>query len=478
LEIIYIFISAVVIFLAVILIKALKFNPPIEKDISITNINTDKESLVTNFSKMIKCKTVSSYDRELIDWNEFSKFKNLLVALYPNIHRVCTKEEIGETGILYSWKGKSSENPTVLMSHYDVVPANEELWSKPAFEAVYENDVIWGRGTLDTKGTLCSILEAAEKLIAEGYVPSSDIYFSFSGDEEISGNSTPAIVKVLKERNIHPSLVLDEGGAIVENVFPGVHKSCALIGIGEKGYVDLELSITGKGGHSSAPPPHTLVGVLAKAIVNIEKHPFKAHMTPPAKEMFNSLGRYSSFGYKIIFANLWCFKPLLDIMVKQKGGELNALLRTTCAVNKVEGSKAFNVMPPKASAGLNIRLLATESIDAAVAYLKKAINNDAVSVKVIYGRNASPYAPTSSKEWEKVHAVIRNTWGDIIVSPYLMLAGSDSRHYCSICDNVLRFSAMRLSKEERGLIHGNDERIPVSSLLETVSFYTRLMEQC
>lgn len=476
--IVYSMVSLLAVFALIILIRAWSFKPSDEKDIAITKVNPDRERIVSDLSQMLKCKTVSYYDEELIDQDEFLRFKNLLIKLYPNVHRICTREEIGQTGILYRWKGKSSDDSVVLMSHYDVVPVNEELWSKPAFDGIVEDNAIWGRGALDTKGTLCSILEAAEHLIGEGCIPEKDIYFSFSGDEEISGTSAPAIVEVLKSRNIRPSLVLDEGGAIVQNIFPGVDKACALIGIGEKGYMDVELSITGKGGHSSSPPPHTLVGILAQVIVNIEKRAFKSHLTPPVKELFNSLGRHSSFGYKIIFANLWCFKPLLDLMVRKMGGELNALMRTTCAVNKMEGSKAFNVMPPKATAGLNLRLLSTDSIENAVEYLKKVINNDRINLTVIGGRNASPYADTSSKEWQKVKEVIRENWEGVIVSPYLMLAGSDSRHFCSISDNVLRFSAMRLSKEELGLIHGNDERITIDSLIETVSFYIRLIQHC
>jgi carboxypeptidase PM20D1 len=471
-------IGLAIIFFAVIVIRAILFKPEKEAVQKTVEINVDEKKAAEDLSAMIKCKTISYRDTNLIDEREFVKFRELLTTLYPNVHKHCKREEFGRSGILYHWKGESSSEPTVLMSHYDVVPVNEELWDKPAFEGIIDDGYVWGRGTLDTKGTLCGILEAAESLIKSGFVPKQDIYFSFSGDEEVSGDSAPSIVEELKKRGVKPALVLDEGGAVVKNVFPGVTSPCALIGIGEKGGLDLEFEVKGQGGHSSAPPVHTPVGILAQAVTKIESKPFKGQLTKPAAEMFDTLGRHSSFVYRIIFANLWCFRPLLDLMCRKMGGELNALMRTTSAVTMMEGSTAFNVIPPKAKVGVNFRILGTDTVESTIAYIKKVINNDAIELKIVEGRNPSPYANTNCKEWGKVKAAIKQTWSDAIVSPYLMLAASDSRHYCKISNNVLRFSAMALSKEERGLIHGNNERIPKETLVKIVAFYIRLIRNC
>ncbi len=468
--------ALMVVLIIVIIGRSLCFTPPVIPEEKVDEITINRGKVVEDMVDMIRCKTISNRDDTLVEWNEYEKFERLLKERFPIIHTKCEIRKIGKTGLLYYLKGEFQDKPSVCMAHYDVVPVEESQWSKPAFEGIVENDSIWGRGALDTKGTLCGIMEALEMMLADGYIPKQDLYLSFSGEEEIDGKSCADIVTYLEEKGIKPAIVVDEGGAVVENVFPGVSGKCALVGIGEKGGVNLNFSLESAGGHSATPPVHSVLGQLSDAVCRIEKHPFKCQLTKPVAEMYDTLGRYSTFLYRMIFANLWLFLPVLDLLCKKTGGEMNAMMRTTVAVTKMEGSKAYNVLPSKASFGVNMRLLGNDTIESAMSHFRKVIGNDKIAIDLVNGMKASPYSDTSCEEWERLCKVIRQTWPETIVSPYLMMACSDSRHYCRITDRVYRFSAMCLSNEERAMIHGNDERIPIATLLKTVEFYVRLFQ--
>ena len=473
--VLYIILAVLVVFIGIILLRTLAFRPHKEEAVTAEPVELNEEKIIADMADMIRCKTVSNRDHSLVDWGEFDRFQALLQERFPRIHEAATLEKLGKTGLLYHLKGKSDAAPSVCMAHYDVVPIEEDGWTKPAFDGLIEDGFLWGRGTLDTKGTLCGVMEALEQLLGDGYVPENDLYLSFSGEEEVDGESCREIVKYLEAKGVTPAIVVDEGGAVVDNVFPGVPGQCAVVGIAEKGNVSMDLSMDSQGGHASTPPKHTILGQLSQAVVDIESHPFPRHLTRPVAEMFDTLGRHSTFLYRMIFANLWCFEPVLDLICKKSGGELNAMMRTTVAVTRMEGSKAYNVLPPKANLGINVRLMGGDTIESATDYLKRVIHNDKISIRYVDGGNPCAVSETEGKAWDTLKTAIRQTWPEALVSPYLMMAGSDSRNYCAISRHVYRFSAMHLSKAERALIHGNDERIPLPTLLRTVEFYVRLL---
>lgn len=462
---------------AIILVRALAFRPHAEEEADASEETVDAQRITEILQALIRYKTVSFRDPSLEDDAQFEGMTEELRTLFPNVYAVCELKRFQGRALLYRWKGKRPNAPTVMMAHYDVVPANADAWEKPPFEGIVEDGYVWGRGTLDTKGTFAASLYAADKLIGEGFVPENDIYFAFSGGEEVNGSGARNIVDYFEREGIEPAAVLDEGGAVVENVFPGVSRPCGLIGIAEKGFMDVKYTAKSCGGHASAPKPDSPVPTLARACAAVEAHPFRRRLSLPAAKLFDTLGRHSSFGYRIIFANVRLFLPLLDIICKKNGGELNALLRTTVAFTQMSGSSATNVIPPEAHMVSNIRLNPHDSVESALAYLKKTVG-DGVEVTVMYGENPSRVSVTDSEGYERIARAIRSTWKGAGVAPYLMLQCSDSRHWGRISDRVYRFSAMDLTSEDRALIHANNERVSVECLCRACEFYTRLIKSC
>ncbi len=468
--------AALVLFIAVLVVNAVKFKAKETGEKFVDPVAVDGKKATENLASLIKFKTVSNADFDLTDKEVFAAYREKLKELYPNVTKNSEYSFHGNTAMLFKIKGKSDKEPTVLMSHYDVVPVVDERWQRDPFGGEIIDRVLWGRGTLDTKITMVGIMESLDSLLAGGFVPENDIYLAFGGDEEVAGISIPAVVDYMESQGIKPALVLDEGGAVVDGVFPGVDKSIAVIGIGEKGMCEIELTATSEGGHSSTPPVHTSLGKLAQSIVNIENKPFKAEVTRPVEGMLKKVGPHTPFVLRLALGNLWLFKGLIAKLSLKLGGELNAMMRTTTAATMATGSKQANVLPNISTARLNMRLLNNTTSDGALAYIQNLCEKD-VSAKFIIRQDASPYASTDSRAWNKVEKAVGDTWTDAIVSPYLMIAGSDSRHFSRICRDVYKFSAMALTKEERGLIHNDNERIPVEKIGKTVEFFHRLIIQ-
>ncbi len=474
----YILIWLLALFLAVILTRAALFVPPKAQPERAEDIPLDVDQLAGNLQQMLQIPTVSDVDERLVDQQPFASFRQLLRTLYPKVFERFQYEEIGRNGILLKLPGKRSDSPSVLMAHYDVVPAQAEAWTHPPFAGVIQGGELWGRGALDTKVTVLCLFEAAEALLKQGFVPEQDLYLSLGGDEECLGQDASAIVDELERRGVKPGFVLDEGGAIVSRVFPGVQEPAALIGIAEKGSVFVDLVATGRSGHASAPPARQVVGTLTRVLTRVGKRPMPFTLTRPALELFDAMGRHSTFLYKIIFANLWCFAPLLDLICRKAGGELNALVRTTVAQTKLSASDSYNVLPAEARAGLNLRLISGDSAEKAIERLSKIINDQRVQVSLNRGSEPSPISPTRGAAWERLTTAIRQTYPEALISPYLMVAASDSRHFCRISGQVYRFSGLPMTRDQLALIHSHDERIPLALLPDALRFYLRVMAQC
>lgn len=474
----YVILGAVAVLLAVIILRALAFQPKPQPQTDNTPVEFNKDDAINALAELVKCKTVSSHNPEQEDDGEFAALIDKLPKLYPYVFNVCSFDKLPDRALLLRWPGKKPENPAVMMAHYDVVPVNEADWEKPPFSAIIEDGVMWGRGTLDTKATVNGILSAANALIQSGFQPEHDIYFAFSGGEEINGKGAANIVDWFEKNHIELSLVVDEGGAVVENVFPGVKAPCGMVGIAEKGMMNVRYRCVSAGGHASAPLPKTPITSLARACRRVVEHPFPMKLTKPAAEMFDTLGRHSIFPLKLVFANLWLFKPVLNMICKSGGGDMNALVRTTTAFTMMQGSNARNVIPPQAELISNMRLNPADSVAGAKAYLEKVVADKDVEIEVLESFEPSRISQTGCDAWNKVASAVAETWPGTIVTPYLMVQCSDSRHYGRISDKVYRFSAMDMTSEERRSIHGNNERIRLEAICRAVEFYIRLMKKC
>ena len=471
----YAIIGFVVFIIAIIIIRTLTFKakdfPEMRKKYEF-----DKVRAIESLSQMIQFKTVSNIDDSKVDQKAFKAFRQYLRERYPKINEVATYSE-HEAGVLFHIKGLSDEHPSVLMSHYDVVPVSEG-WKEDPFSGRVDEQTIYGRGTLDTKNSLCVIMEAVEYALNQGKTFKHDLYLAFGGDEEVSGPSAPAIRDYLHKQGITPAFVLDEGGAIISKMFPGVKQKAAVIGISEKGYMDVSLTARSRGGHASSPPKETAITELAKAVRLLNNHrSFKMKLTAPVKELFKTLPPHSkSFGVRMLFANLWLFMPVVKMMAKTSGGEFASMFKTTQAFTVASGSDAYNVLPSEASIGVNYRLRPFETSDTVLKRIRKIIKNPNIEVKPLKISEATPVS-LIDEQYGILSKAIKQTWPDVLTTPYLMVATTDSRHYHQISDHVYKFSPMDVSRDDLKKIHGFDEDITIDNVLNGVNFYLNLIEQ-
>lgn len=462
--------------LAVIcVVRAAKFQPPKRETKPDMEPVVDRDKAVSHLQAMIRCRTIST--TELREEAEFEKFRSLLPEFYPMLWKIATVERVDATGILIHIPGKAPGDPAVLLSHYDVVPAQEDAWDKPPFDGVLEDGVLWGRGTLDMKNQLCSMLEAAEQLLKEGFVPKHDIYLALSGEEEIMGPSAPAIRDLFVARGITPAFVLDEGGDIMDGFFPDTTVPCAMVGIGEKGVANLEFAAKSRGGHASVPYPNNPLPRLCRAMSRIGCHPFPMRLGPALEAMTDTMGRYCSFQTRLLLANRHLLRPIYLHWLRKQGGMIEAAACTTFALTQCQGAQAGNVIPAEATMFANLRLLWGDTQESVVRRLKQKIRDPQVEIRVHPGTDPRPDSELGP-EFERLKAAIEATWHQAVVSPYQMVACTDSRHWRSICDHVYRFSGKYVTGEEKSTVHGNNERIRIENTENAMKFFIRLMREC
>jgi carboxypeptidase PM20D1 len=445
-----------------------------------TEVVINEVKAVEHLSKAITYKTISYQERSKFDFTEFDNFISFLEESYPSVHTQLELEKINEYGLIYKWKGSdSSKNPIGLTSHYDVVPVlagTEENWEQPPFSGTVENDKIWGRGTLDDKVGVIGILEAVEFLINDGFEPARDVYLMFGFDEEIGGDEGALrIVNTLKDRGVTFDFVLDEGGAIVENMVPGVDQPVGVVGISEKGSATAELSIEGSGGHSSQPKNHTNIGRIASAIAKLEDTQFRGDLRGPGEDLFEYVAPEMSFTMRYVFANKVIFEPIIEQILLQQPATA-ALIRTTIAPTIFQAGEQYNALPETATAIINHRLMPGDSLEDVKTFIEDTIDDDAIKV-TITGSEASKVSSINGWEFKSIQQAARNVYKDAIIAPYLMFAGSDAKHYDSISKNTYRFLPVQITSQDLNRMHGTNEHITKDNFIQAIKFYAEIIKE-
>jgi len=440
-----------------------------------------KEKAALNLSESIQFKTISYQDRTKLNTGEFKGFHEFLEKTYPLIHEKLTKEIVSDFSLLYTWEGSDSgAKPIALTAHMDVVPIADGTindWTHPPFDGRIEDGYIWGRGSMDCKCFLIAIMEAVEGLLAEDYVPRRTIYLAFGHDEEIGGaEGAIHIASLLQSRGVDAEYVIDEGGFIVDGrKAMGVKKPIAAVGISEKGYLTLELVVEAEGGHSSMPPPHTAIGILATAIHRLERKPFPARLEGASFKMFKYLKPELPFYLRIVLNRMWLFGGIVKA-VMSRNSAANAMIRTTIATTIIEAGAKENVLPQTARAVINFRLLPGDSVDYVVSRVRKTVNDHRVTIKTTgTSYEASEETDDNSKGFEILSRTIRELFPETVLAPFLVLGYTDSRQYSRISRCILRFGPLRVGPDDQERAHGTDERISEDNFKELLSFYDRII---
>lgn len=448
-----------------------------------TPVRVDAAAAAARLAAAVRFKTIASTSDVDANGAEFNGLHALLQTSFPKAHAALQRERIGQYGLVYTWPGSDPKAPAIgLMAHQDVVPiapGTEGDWQQAPFSGALRDGFVWGRGAWDDKGNLMSMMEAVELLASSGFRPRQTIYLIFGHDEEIGGlRGAAEIAKLFKQRGVHLQFVLDEGLLITDGVLAGLNQPAALVGVAEKGYMSLLLTASATPGHSSMPPPQaeaSAIGMMSAALARLEDHQMPLAVRGLSQEMFETLAPEMSGPNRVFLSNMWLFKPIIEQQLK-KGASTNASLRTTTALTVFNAGNADNVLPGRASATVNFRLLPGDSGDAVVAHVADALKNPSIKIERAAGMSeASKVAATDAPGFQLINETLRQLHPDVIVAPGLMIGATDSRHFDGVADNVYKFSPVRAKPEDLKRFHGTNERISIDNYVELIQFYHQLI---
>jgi len=472
--------SLVILLAAVLVAKTLAYRSKQLPAEAAPSVPIDTAAAAARLAGALAFRTISFQGTAGVDTTQFHGLQTYLERAFPAVHTSLARERVAGFSLLYRWPGSDTTlQPVLLLAHQDVVPVEpgtEDRWTEPPFGGRISAGYVWGRGALDDKGNLVAILEAVEALLGQRFQPRRTVYLAFGADEEVGGAGARQIAALLGSRNVRPEFLVDEGGAVAEGVVPGARTPLALVGIAEKGYMSVELTVHVPGGHSSMPPPETAVGILSAAIDRLQGHQMPAAIRGPTAQMLDYLGPELPFSGRLALANRWLFGGLV-------AGRLgrtplgNAMLRTSTAPTIFQGGVKDNVLPSTARAVVNFRILPGDSSATVLRHVRRAIADPRVEVRAQEAAlsEPSPVSDVKSPSFQLLQRTIREVAPDAVVVPWLVVGGTDARHYAALTRDSYRFSAARVGLRDLERIHGTNERVAVANYGDMIRFYVLLI---
>ena len=441
------------------------------------SVPIDIERAAQHLGEAVRIRTVSHQHAVENDWAEWDKLHEWLHTTYPAAHAAMTLETVAGHTLIYTWRGTDPALPAmILMAHQDVVPVTagtEHDWRHPPFAGVIADDAVWGRGSVDDKGSLVALFEGLDALAASGFVPRRSVVIVSGHDEEAGGTGARAAARWLRAHGVHAQFAVDEGMLIITDL-PLLDRPAALIGIAEKGYATLKVTASAKGGHSSAPPPETGVETLARAVLAITGHPFPLRFAGPSADMVRALAPFGSSTLRMAIANEWLFRPFL---VRQMSATpvSASTLHTTIAPTMLRGSPKENVLPQDATAWINYRIAPGTTAADVMHRAKDATAG--LDVQLSWEGPAYDPSPVSSKTSDayRIIAAIAADQGRTPVAPGLVTATTDSRSLVGVATDIYRFQPISASLRELEMIHGTNEHLTLANLRRSAAFYAQLV---
>ncbi|MED6293247.1 hypothetical protein CHARACLAT_008797 [Characodon lateralis] len=453
-------------------------------NISLVIDQHQREELLARFKEAVRIPTVSFSDTES-NTTALRQFDTFLRKAFPKVFSssLVHHELVANYSHLFRVQGSQPKFvPYLLLAHIDVVPAKEsDGWEAPPFAAKEIDDFIYGRGTIDDKCSLMGILQALEYLLIRGYAPRRGFYIGLGHDEEARGfNGAMNIVRVMKERGVKLSFILDEGMAVVDGVISGLDGPAALIGISEKGSANVKLSVSMAPGHSSMPPRESSIGILAAAVKRLEDNPMPRLFGYGAeRETFEHLAHKFGLPLKFIMSNLWLFSPLLGRVLERKP-LTNAFVRTTTAVTMFNAGVKVNIIPSLAEAHVNLRIHSAHSLQEVLDFIQDTVGDERVKIELIDGFDPLPISSSDEQSFgfQIIKKTVLDMFPTLTVAPGICIGNTDSRHFKDLASDIYRFAPVWFKPGDVQRFHGINERISKKNYEELIVFYFNLIQNC